>query len=296
MKKQLTTLRFEIKSIDEEERTFVAVASDASVDRHGEVIEQDGWDLTPFKGNPVVPWGHKYDEPPVAVATEIGVVDGKLMFKPKFATADEYPFADTIWKLYKGGYLRAFSVGFIPKEMEGDTFIKQELLEISAVTVPSNPNALVLAYKEGVIDDSERKSLIGHMKAAVKSLTDADVNKDNTNKSEELDMEKLEELQNDVRELKTGLEEIKSGLDALTELATKNVEKSEDNPTGEGEGDGDDKGAAGDGEGEGDGAGSADSEQETGAEGAEEPTKEETEKAVREAVADALAEARGEIK
>jgi len=45
-----------------------------------------------------------------------------------------------------------FSVGFIPVEYEpnehgGLTYKRQELLEISAVTVPANPEALMLAYK-----------------------------------------------------------------------------------------------------------------------------------------------------
>ena len=177
--KIIRTINFTIKDIDEEDRSFTAIASDDSMDRHGENISQDGWDLENFTKNPVVPWGHDYFSPPVGKATEIGVQDGKLMFKPKFATADEYPFADTIFKLYKGGYLRAFSVGFIPKEMDGDTFTRQELLEISAVTVPSNPNALALAYKEGVISDTERKSMVEGMTKQIDLLTKATALKDN---------------------------------------------------------------------------------------------------------------------
>ena len=58
------------------------------------------------------------------------------------------------FEMYKQGFLNAFSIGFIPKEYtdrnnaDGSTtrvFTKSELLEISAVPVPANPNALVLA-------------------------------------------------------------------------------------------------------------------------------------------------------
>lgn len=238
------TINFKIKEIDDENRTFTAIASDDSTDRHGESIKQDGWDLENFIKNPVVPWGHDYYMPPVAKAIEIGMVEGKLMFKPKFASIEELSedpsnpsdwakFVDTIFRMYKGGYLRAFSVGFIPKEMEGDTFIKQELLEVSAVTVPSNPNALALAFKEGVIDESERKILIKTYEAQIKGLTE--LGKVKNNDSQEFEMEEVKQLIADaVTELKeaqaTGLAELKSELEAsvetkLAELDTKFVAK-----------------------------------------------------------------------
>jgi hypothetical protein len=216
MNKVWRTLNFQIKDIDEEARTFTAIASDDSTDRHGENIEQSGWDLENFIKNPVVPWSHDYYAPPVAKANEIGLKDGKLMFVPQFAKADEYPFADTIFKLYKGGYLRAFSVGFIPTEMDGDTFKKQELLEISAVTVPSNPNALALAYKEGVIDETERKSLINGMEIQIKNLTTLGKLKENIN------MEEVKQLLADaVKELKEAnsaeIAELKSEIEKTVE-------------------------------------------------------------------------------
>lgn len=232
MNKIYRTINFKIKDIDEENRTFTAVASDDSTDRHGESIKQDGWDLENFVKNPVVPWGHDYYMPPVAKAIEIGMVDGKLMFKPQFASIEELSedptnpsdwakFVDTIYRMYKGGYLRAFSVGFIPKEMDGDTFIKQELLEVSAVTVPSNPNALALAFKEGVIDDSERKILIKTYQAQIKGLTE--LGKLKNNKGQEFEMEEVKQLLEEAvksltEKFEAGIAEIKS---TVTELETK---------------------------------------------------------------------------
>jgi len=165
MEKKVKAIPFEIKEIDEEERSFLAVASTEDLDRDNDRIMSDGWDLGNFLKNPVVPWAHRYGDPPVARATEIMVNDGRLMFRPKFATKEEYDFADTIFKLYKGGFLRSFSVGFMPKRYEivergekgprGYDFLEQELWEISACTVPSNPNALVAAKTKGVISDEE---------------------------------------------------------------------------------------------------------------------------------------------
>lgn len=220
--KMLRTLSFEITSLNDDDHSFVAIASDETVDRHGEVVEQSSWDLANFKANPVVPWGHDYFSPPVAKATEIEVVDGKLMFRPKFAV-DEYPFAQTIYNLYKGGYLRAFSVGFIPKEMDGNRFKECELLEISAVTVPSNPAALALAYKEGVINEKEVSSLVKSMKSSIKALTTQKNNEDTNHK--EIDMEEIQKLQSTVESLVALVESVVEGVGEIkTLVATKAVE------------------------------------------------------------------------
>jgi len=142
----------EIKQFSESDRSFWAVASTSTPDRFGDVIMQDGWILDQFKKNPVIPWGHDYTKPPVARAEEIYVDGDKLVFLAKFPEPGTYDLADTVFELYRQGFLKAFSVGFIPLEYEpnehgGMTYKRQELLEISAVTVPANPEALMLAYK-----------------------------------------------------------------------------------------------------------------------------------------------------
>jgi len=48
-------------------------------------------------------------------------------------------------------------------------YLEQELLEVSAVAIPANPNALALAYKSGAIEKSDLKEtadLINHTLAA----------------------------------------------------------------------------------------------------------------------------------
>lgn len=166
---------FQLKSLDDETRTIQFIGSTNAVDRYGDVVEQN-WDLGNFMKNPVIPWGHDYSSPPVAKALEVGYKDGSLTFTGQFADAETYPFADQIYKMYKGGYLRAFSVGFIPLEYDGNyqdgyTITKSELLEVSCVTVPANPEALVLAFKEGVLSVSERKAMIAQATKLIKSLT-----------------------------------------------------------------------------------------------------------------------------
>ena len=148
-----------ITPIEGKDRVLEFVGSTETVDRDGEVIKADAWQLGSYNKNPVVQWAHDYQSPPVGKTLSIERRGTDTVFQIQFATSDEYAFADTVYKLCKGGYLNATSVGFIPIEYEkakkqGDpsrTFTKVELLEISIVPVPSNPDALVSARNAGII-------------------------------------------------------------------------------------------------------------------------------------------------
>ena len=161
----LTEKDYEGKELDE--YTIEMIGSTASVDRDGEAIDPNGWDLKAFKKNPVVLPQHDYRKPPVAKATSVKVVDGKLMFKIQFPQEGTSQEADTYRKLYKSGFMNASSVGFAPKEwVDGDgkktpfrKFTKQELLELSLVSVPANSDALVTAKSKGLVNDEDLKSI-----------------------------------------------------------------------------------------------------------------------------------------
>src|SRR3990167_7563446 len=56
-----TTDKLEVKA-SYDSKTKVAVASTSVVDRHGESINQEGWDLKSFKANPVMLWAHDHRE------------------------------------------------------------------------------------------------------------------------------------------------------------------------------------------------------------------------------------------
>jgi hypothetical protein len=77
----------------------------------------------------------------------------------EFMSADISAFADSIYRMVKGGFIKAVSVGFIPLEWKfvsdnkrpyGIDFLKQTLLEISVCPVPCNPNALAEAKSAGI--------------------------------------------------------------------------------------------------------------------------------------------------
>ena len=155
----------EVKKVGERQYEFIA--STADQDRDGEVIDVAGWDLKNFKKNPVIMFAHNYSTLPIGRATKIGTRDGKLVNNVEFPPEGTYEFADIVERLVGAGFLKTESVGFLPKKWEdGDgekaprrTYTKQELLEISIVPVPSNPNALMNAVKEGVITTKQLKQI-----------------------------------------------------------------------------------------------------------------------------------------
>lgn len=131
----------------------VAVATDSSVDRDGEIIDSNGWDFNNFLKNPVLLWAHDYREEPVGKVTGLQKDGDRVLFSAELAVGISEK-ATRIYELFQKGFLNAFSVGFIPKEWKDGvnemgkavrTFTKTELLEISVVPVPANANALVMA-------------------------------------------------------------------------------------------------------------------------------------------------------
>jgi len=155
-------LSVEVSMPGTEEAILDFVASDATLDRYGEVIEQTGWELANYRKNPVVVDSHDYG----SISRVIGqsliteVRNGKLLNRVKFAL--ENPLGKLAHALSRGGFIRSESVGFIPiSSKRGDpdkgeprrTFTRQELIEISLVAVPANPGATIgLALRSGAIE------------------------------------------------------------------------------------------------------------------------------------------------
>lgn len=154
---------FETKSIDKENFTVEGVFSTEDVDRHGEVVMQNGWKLDAYRMNPIVAWAHKTGELPIAQMIEIGVdASNRLVGKMKFAV-NEYPFAKTVFDMIAGGFLRAFSAGFMNEvyqiDQNNDIVIlnENELFEVSVVPIPANKLALVKA--KGIDTDLYEKAI-----------------------------------------------------------------------------------------------------------------------------------------
>lgn len=164
-------------------RTVRFVASDETVDRYGDIIRASGWDLSNFRRNPVLLFAHQSRELPVGTVTTW--IDGtRLLADATFLPKGVYDFADQVWSVVDAGALRAVSVGFLPtvdpkyiwaaddpnheKWPTGYEFVGQELLELSVVPVPANPEALAVARSLALSEATQRRLLIFDERASAR--------------------------------------------------------------------------------------------------------------------------------
>jgi phage head maturation protease len=160
------------------------VASTATLDRYHEVIEPAGWRLDSYRRNPVFQNAHNYGDILFtlgrALSTEVRTVGNgqALCQRIEFAT-EVNPIARIAYGLYKGAFLNAVSVGFIPLRWEDGSnsasaqagagprrrYLEQELLEVSAVAIPANPDALALGVKSGAVSKSDVRDTLEVLRA-----------------------------------------------------------------------------------------------------------------------------------
>lgn len=169
------------KGADVGEREAVFVASTSAPDRMGDVVEQD-WDFRSFRKNPVLLFQHQSSSLPIGKVSRIWTEGAQTFAKAEAVPEGIDDLADKVWKFIKSGFLSAVSVGFRPiadptprKDKVGNwlgyTFPKNELLELSVVSVPANQEALAVA-RSFKFKDSDIKQIFDDPKgvhAGVKS-------------------------------------------------------------------------------------------------------------------------------
>lgn len=154
------------------DRRMTFIASDETVDRYGDVIRANGWDLSNFRQNPVLLFGHQSRALPVGKVPNITVNGTRLIADAEFMPEGMSDAADQVWRAVDGGFLKAASVGFMPTVEPnmiwaaddpnhqdwptGYEYVGQELLELSVVPVPANPQALALARSLGISPAMQR--------------------------------------------------------------------------------------------------------------------------------------------
>lgn len=144
-------------------------ASTPAVDRYREIVAVDAFEkgIENYLKNPIILFAHD-DKQPIGLAVSVSIEDGGLHVR--CAIVDEQKKA-----LIKAGVLRAFSIGFLVKEVVDNpntgvpTITKLDLAEISVVAVPANQDALFSPVKswkkawksflERTTDPSEDSSL-----------------------------------------------------------------------------------------------------------------------------------------
>jgi hypothetical protein len=157
---EIASLKSTIKKA--KDGTYEFVMSEETIDRDGEIIEVDGWDLKDYKDNSVLLFGHRHDIPAVGVVGRVAkeTNDGKRQLVAKgvrFATQGIYDLADVVHGLVDDDIIKATSVGFQALEREYPTETgkgtgkdkaprvrtkKASLYELSIVNVGAHPAAL----------------------------------------------------------------------------------------------------------------------------------------------------------
>lgn len=181
----------ELRGVADDSRMITFVSSTERRDRYGDCIRVAGWQTDEYMrgGGPVL-WAHQSSAPPIGKTVSISkeMNPPALVQKVQFADAATYPFADEVYKLYRGGYLKSVSVGFRPLDppkpilneegnFSGYEFTSAELLELSCVNVPANPDAVSRAIQKGVIASNDAARFFGSTTIISRASDDAVVAK-----------------------------------------------------------------------------------------------------------------------
>ncbi len=136
------------------------VASTATPDRYGDIIDQKGWSLDAYNNNPIVLLNHDSSQLPIGRG-QVQVKNDQLVIDVEFDMDD--PRAAEVARKTQKGFMNAVSVGFqplqsaqraeLPKDSpyygkSGQFFKSAELLEVSIVTIPANGEATMITQKE----------------------------------------------------------------------------------------------------------------------------------------------------
>jgi HK97 family phage prohead protease len=164
-----------------ERATFLA--STAVSDRYGDVVDQASWKLANYVANPVIQVDHDYrTESTVGRALSAEVKDGVLVVEIQWGKGAR---SQDIAQKVMEGLLNAVSVGFVPghamrrsefpsdhpyyADGHGMAYYDNELLEVSVVAVPANPDAL--AQRSADIDLNALTSEIARRLIAAGALS-----------------------------------------------------------------------------------------------------------------------------
>lgn len=156
---------FDLKQA-EKSRTIPFIFSTGNRDRHQTKLNMNNWKLDNFLENPIIGYMHNvygagcFSEPNpdfvIGKAVDVKVSGGQLIGAIEFEDGSNNPLAEKIFRKVLKGFLNSVSVGFteIGKGYYGEGreapggeeptyyFAGQELLEVSLVNIPSNPEAL----------------------------------------------------------------------------------------------------------------------------------------------------------
>ena len=166
------------------------VASSEAIDSHGDKILLSGWRFNRMRTNAPFLDSHRKGSisDVLGEVTGASLEDGALVQRVRWAIGIGVPKIDAAFRMAEAGFLKAVSVGFQTVEVLSrfivgrggrrvedpnfeqrvqeefgvsaeearilqNLFIEQEQIELSAVSIGANPEALVRSFEEGVISE-----------------------------------------------------------------------------------------------------------------------------------------------
>lgn len=166
MEKKFINVDFEIKQIEEEDGvfTFEGFASTfGNEDLDSDVIDKGAFSKSLAKRTPKLLWQHSMDEP-LGVFTLLEERESGLFVKAKLPLEDTFVSGRVIPQV-KIGSITSMSIGFFIVEatFNRDTDVRTihevELFEISLVSIPANPQAVITSFKRADMDNFFKLSL-----------------------------------------------------------------------------------------------------------------------------------------
>jgi HK97 family phage major capsid protein len=182
------SLQVETRILDHKRGVVEYVASDETLDSYREIIRAGGWRFNHFSKNAPFVDSHDYSsvEKTLGKVIDYKVKGTRLIETVQRAIDANLPDNHLVnigWRLTEAGYLKAVSVGFWPvrrvtkwdsdaapyvRELKArgldkvadnlkpnTIHLEQEQIELSAVIIGANPNALAKARAAGVLNESE---------------------------------------------------------------------------------------------------------------------------------------------
>lgn len=162
MEKKFMSVPFELKELHDDEGEgmfmFEGFASTfGNLDLDDDVIDKGAFKKSLAKRKPKLLWQHSLDEP-LGVFTSIEESSAGLFVKAKMPLEDTF-VSGRVRPQIKIGSITSMSIGFFivestfNRETEIRTIHEVELFEISLVSIPANPKAVITSFKRADMDD-----------------------------------------------------------------------------------------------------------------------------------------------
>ena len=158
---------------DSDERIIEGWASTDDLDRYNEITDPQAFkkSLKTYMKNPVLFFGHESWKLPIGKITKARIKDNGLWVQAKISES-----ADDVWGLIKEGMLKTFSFGYNLLKYDKDeksgvlTIRELDLHEISVVSIPANPEAMIELAKSKGINLNHKSMEVNTMEKDFKTL------------------------------------------------------------------------------------------------------------------------------